>query len=144
MVMSGVTEWIIQVVFPIIKDRLFAVKIQKAWRFHTCRKNLSGSRNFVFLNSDDRVKMSLYTVMHDTRCLMCLTEEEKMRIPVITWILGIIQDARIYMALPTKVKEDDELGIMFAKTMLKYTYSWYREIPPAIFSQIEPNLIIET
>lgn len=133
--MRSVTLWMDNHVIPIIRHLIQnkkAPKIQRFIRNYQCRKNMGGDiRNYLHLSSVNKVRMAFYATMHDSRSLMCLSYKEKMQIPTIAWILGIIKDVRVYEHLPEEIKNnpDSDTGIFFAKLFIERG-DWYPNFIP--------------
>ena len=123
--MRSVTLWMDNQVIPIIRQLIQNKKVSKIQRFiryYQCRKNMGGDiRNYLHLSSVNKVRMAFYATMHDSRSLMCLSYKEKMQIPTIAWILGIVKDGRVYADLPEEIKNNPEpdVGIFFAKILIE-------------------------
>lgn len=133
--MRCVTLWMDNCVIPIIRQIIQNKKAQKIQRFirnYQCRKNMGGDiRNYHHLRSIDKVRMALYATMHDSRSLMGLSYKEKMQIPIIAWVLGIVKDGRVYRHLPEEIKNNpnSNIGIFFAKLFIERG-DWYPSFIP--------------
>ena len=133
--MRNVTLWMDNHVIPIIRQIIQnkkAPKIQRFIRNYQCRKNMNGDiRNYRYLSSNNKIRMALYATMHDSRSLMDLSYNEKMEIPIIVWILGIVKDIRVYAHLPEEIKNnpDSDTGIFFAKLFIERG-DWYPSFIP--------------
>ena len=132
--MRSVTLWMDNHVIPIIRHLIQnkkAPKIQRFIRNYQCRKRIKDIRNYRYLNSNNKIRMALYATMHDSRSLMDLSYEEKMEIPIIVWILGIVKDIRVYAHLPEEIKNnpDSDTGIFFAKLFIEQG-DWYPSFIP--------------
>ena len=81
--------------------------------------------------------MALYATMHDSRSLMGLNYYEKMEIPIIVWVLGIVKDARVYEHLPEEIKNNpnSDIGIFFAKIFIERG-DWYPYFIPTYIRDI--------
>ena len=132
--MRSVTLWMDNHVIPIIRHLIQnkkAPKIQRFIRNYQCRKRIKDIRNYIHLSSENKVRMALYATMHDSRSLMCLSYGEKMQVPIIAWVLGIVKDGRVYADLPEEIKNnpDPDVGIFFAKILIECG-DWYPSFIP--------------
>ena len=132
--MRSVTLWMDNHVIPIIRQLIQnkkAHKIQRFIRNYQCRKKIKDIRNYRYLSSKNKVRMAFYATMHDSRSLMGLSYKEKIQIPTIVWILGIIKDVRVYEYLPEEIKNnpDPDIGIFFAKLFIEHG-DWYPSFIP--------------
>ena len=132
--MRSVTLWMDNHVIPTIRQLIQnkkAPKIQRFIRNYQCRKRIKDIRNYRYLSSENKVRMALYATMHDSRSLTGLSYNEKMQIPIIVWILGIVKDARVYEHLPEGIKNnpDSDIGIFFAKLFIERG-DWYPRFIP--------------
>lgn len=133
--MRCVTLWMDNHIIPIIRQIIQnkkASKIQRLIKNYQCRKNMGGDiRNYRHLRSIDKVRMALYATMHDSRSLMGMNYEEKMQIPIIAWVLGIMKDGRVYAYLPEEIKNNpnSDIGIFFAKLFIERG-DWYPSFIP--------------
>lgn len=133
--MRSVTLWMDNQVIPIIRQLIQnkkAPKIQRFIRNYQCRKNMDGDiRNYIHLSSVNKVRMAFYATMHDSRSLMRLSYGEKMQVPIIAWILGIVKDGRVYADLPEEIKNNPnpDVGLFFAKILIELG-DWYPSFIP--------------
>lgn len=132
--MRSVTLWMDNHVIPIIRHLIQnkkAPKIQRFIRNYQCRKKIKDIRNYHYLSSENKVRMALYATMHDSRSLMGLSYNEKMQIPIIVWVLGIVRDSRVYYYLPEEIKNNtaSDIGIFFAKIFIECG-DWYPSFIP--------------
>ena len=132
--MRSVTLWMDNYVIPIIRQLIQnkkAPKIQRFIRNYQCRKRIKDIRNYRFLSSKNKVRMAFYATMHDSRSLMGLSYNEKIQIPIIVWILGIVKDARVYEHLPEGIKNNhnSNIGLFFAKLFIEQG-DWYPSFIP--------------
>ena len=133
--MRSVTLWMDNHIIPIIRQLIQnkkAPKIQRFIRNYQCRKNMNGDiRNYRYLSSKNKVHMALYATMHDSRSLMDLSYEEKIQVPVIAWVLGIVKDGRVYRHLPEEIKNNPnpDIGVFFAKILIECG-NWYPSFIP--------------
>ena len=88
-------------------------------------------RNFHHLRSVDKVRMAFYATMHDSRSLMGLSYNEKIQLPIIAWVLGIVKDGRVYRHLPEEIKNNPnpDIGVFFAKILIECG-DWYPSFIP--------------
>ena len=140
--MRNVTLWMDNHVIPIIRQIIQNKKAHKIQRFiknYQCRKRIKDIRNYRYLNSNNKIRMALYATMHDSRSLMDLSYEEKMEIPIIVWILGIVKDIRVYADLPEEIKNnpDSDTGILCAKLFIERGDCYPRFIPTHIRNIIQ-------
>jgi hypothetical protein len=140
--MRSVTLWMDNRVIPIIRQIIQNKKAPKIQRFiknYQCRKKIRDIREFRHLSSENKVRMAFYATMYDSRSLMGLSYEEKMQIPTIVWVLGIVKDGRVYRYLPEEIKNNPnpDIGVFFAKILIDCG-DWYPSfIPPHIRSIIQ-------
>ena len=136
-----VTLWMDEHIIPIIKEiSQNATKIQRFIKNYQCRKRIKDIRHYKYLNSKDKVRMAFYATMHDSRCIMNLSHEEKMQVSIFVWMMGIIKDDRVYHRLPEEIKNNPDVGLILAKTLIRHHAYRLNNIPGHIQTLILPEI----